>query len=56
MNVNDYLIDQTGLDWAELLSDWHWLLPEDFTLWLVNRFGDLFIGLGDGSVQMLDCG
>ncbi|MEM1260851.1 MAG: DUF1851 domain-containing protein [Pseudomonadota bacterium] len=56
MDVNDYLIDQAGHDWPTLLEDWSWLLPETFTLWLVNRFGDLFIVVDDGSVHMLDCG
>ena len=56
MDVHDYLIDQEGHDWSELLSDWGWLLPQEFTLWLVNRFGDLFLVLDDGSVHMLDVG
>jgi hypothetical protein len=56
VNINDYLIDQRGKDWAKLLSVWSGLLPEYFTLWLVNRFGDLFVVLDDGSVHMLDVG
>jgi hypothetical protein len=39
-----------------VLSGWSWLLPPEFTLWLVNRFADLFVVLPDGSVQMLDVG
>jgi len=54
MNLQDYLIDPKGKDWSELLSDWHFLLPEEFTLWMVNRFGDLFIVTNDGAVHMLD--
>lgn len=56
MSARDYLIDHRGYDWGSLLSDWGWLLPESFTLWLMNRFGDLFIVLDDGSVHMLDVG
>jgi len=56
MNNRDYLIDQQGLDWAKLLSTWHWLLPREFTVWLVNRFGDLFIAVDDSTVHMLDIG
>ena len=56
MNIHDYLIDQQGFDWSELLSTWHWLLPRQFTVWLVNRFGDLFIIKDDGTVHMLDVG
>jgi hypothetical protein len=56
MNVHDYLIDQSGKDWSELLSDWSTVLPSSFTVWLVNRFGDLFVVFADGSVHMLDMG
>jgi hypothetical protein len=56
MNVHDYLIDQSGLDWAQLLSSWRWLVPPEFSVWLMNRFGDLFLTLPDGSIHMLDVG
>lgn len=56
MNVHDYLIDQASLDWQPLLEEWHWLLPPEFTIWLLTRVGDLFIALPDGSVHMLDVG
>jgi hypothetical protein len=56
MDINDYLIDQTGKDRAVLLKGWGSVLPASFTLWIVNRFGDLVIVLDDGSVHMLDLG
>ncbi len=56
MNVHAYLIDHNGLDWAQLLSGWESLLPPEFTVWLMNRYGDLFLILPDGSVHMLDVG
>lgn len=56
MDINDYLIDQTGKDWSEFLRDWMPPLPSSFTLWLVNRFGDAFVVADDGSVHMLDVG
>jgi hypothetical protein len=56
MSVHDYLIDHNGLDWAHLLSGWGWLLPSELTVWLMNRYGDLFLILPDGSVHMLDIG
>ena len=56
MNVHDYLIDHGGNDWARLLSGWEWLLPPEFTVWLMNRYGDLFLILPDGSIHMLDVG
>jgi Domain of unknown function (DUF1851) len=56
MNLNDYLIPQSGKDWSLLLGGWGTLLPESFDLWLVNRFGDLFIVPPDESVHWLDVG
>jgi len=55
-SVNDYLIEQSGIDWPVVLSGWSWLLPAEFTLWLVTRFADLFLVLPDNSVHMLDVG
>jgi hypothetical protein len=54
--LQDYTIDHQGLDWAALLATWAWLLPRTVTVWLMNRFGDLFLVLADGSVHMLDTG
>ena len=56
MTVHDYLIDPAELDWGKLLAEWQWLLPDSFTVWLVNRFGDLFLVFDDDSVHMLDIG
>jgi hypothetical protein len=56
MDINDYLIPQAGKDWSVLLCGWREALPESFTLWMVNRFGDLFTVHDDGSVHMLDVG
>jgi hypothetical protein len=56
MDLNDYLIPQAGKDWKVLLSGWFELLPRSFTLWMVNRFGDLFVVLDDDAVHMLDVG
>lgn len=56
MDVQDYLIDHTELNWREILAGWNPILPEEFTIWLMNRFGDLFIILPDDSVHLLDVG
>jgi hypothetical protein len=56
MKIDDYLIDPTGKNWSSLLAGWKSALPSTFTLWLVNRFGDLFVVFDDGSVHMLDVG
>src|SRR5262249_54875629 len=55
-SINDYLIEQSGIDWPTVLHDWSWLLPHKFKVWLVNRFADLFLVLPDRSVHMLDVG
>jgi hypothetical protein len=54
MNINDYLIDHEGKDWRVLLSGWAELLPSSFNVWLVNRVGDVFAELDDGSIHLLD--
>ncbi|MFT3777908.1 MAG: DUF1851 domain-containing protein [Ottowia sp.] len=56
MNLQDYLIDQEGHDWAGILAEWHWLLPADLTVWMVNRFGDIIFVPDDGTVHFLDVG
>ena len=54
MDINEYLIDHQRFDWPTILADWAWLLPgREFTLWLMNRFGDLFIVMDSGSVHLL---
>ncbi len=55
-SLQDYTIDHRGLDWRRLFETWRWLLPGEFTVWIMNRFGDLFLVLEDGSVHMLDIG
>jgi len=56
IDVHNYLIDPSGKDWAQLLSDWSAQLPPVLTVWLVNRFGDVCAIYEDGSVHMLDVG
>ncbi|OAI56880.1 hypothetical protein AYO49_03400 [Verrucomicrobiaceae bacterium SCGC AG-212-N21] len=56
LTISDYIIPQDGLDWAEMLRDWHWTLPESLEVWIVTRFADLIIVQEDGSVWLLDTG
>jgi hypothetical protein len=56
LSVHDYLIDHAGFDWPQLLAGWARLLPREFTVLLMNRFGDLFLVYSDGTVHMLDVG
>ena len=54
MDISDYLIDQERIDWANLVYGWRDLLPSSFTVWLVNRFGDVVAVYEDGSVHLFD--
>jgi hypothetical protein len=54
--VHNYLIDPGDIDWSIALANWTWLLPAEGTVWLANRFADLFLVLSDGTVHMLDVG
>lgn len=54
LNPLDYLIEQEGIDWKASLESWQSILPDKFTIWLVNRFGDLFMIFEDGSLHHLD--
>lgn len=53
MNLHDYLIDCSSVDWQRLLSTWHWRLPDSFTTWMMNRFADLFLKTEDGQIRLL---
>jgi len=56
MSIHDYLIDHREFDWRSFFAEWTWLVSNEFTVWLMNRFGDLFLVFDDGSVRMLDVG
>lgn len=53
MSLRDYLIDSSGFDWQRLVASWHWLLPAEFTVWMMTRFGDLFLKTSDGRIYRL---
>jgi hypothetical protein len=56
MSLADYLLPQDGHDWSSFLSGWGTVLPQDFTIWIVNRLGDLVIVLPDESVHLFNVG
>ncbi len=51
--LDNYILDQSRFDWPAILKSWSWLIPAEFTVWIVNRFGDLFIELENGQVCQL---
>jgi hypothetical protein len=52
VKLADYLIETDGFDWPALLQHWHWLVHGTWTVWFMNRFGDLFMHQG-GPVHRL---
>jgi hypothetical protein len=54
MNLSEYVVDQDGISWSDALAGWGWLLPSDFTLWIVTRLCDLIIVDSDGVVRFVD--
>lgn len=52
--IQDYLISVEDIDWPSVLANWSWLLPSTVSVWLVNRFADLFMVTQSGAVYMLD--
>jgi hypothetical protein len=54
--LRDYILEHSGVAWSRCLQNWAWLLPQEFTLWIVTRFCDLLIVLPDGTVHILDVG
>lgn len=55
ININDYLINHANKDWRRLLERWMPPLPPDFTIWLVNKLGELIV-VGNGAVHWLVVG
>jgi hypothetical protein len=56
MNINDYLIDHQNFDWTAILADWHWLLPAEFCVWLMNKYGDLVLVVDENAILFFDVG
>lgn len=56
MDVRDYLIPQFDFDWSLALADWTPPLPEQFSLWLINRLGEIIAVSTTQSVVYLNIG
>ncbi len=56
MHITNYLINQNNHNWDNLLREWGYLLPNLFSLWLVNLLGDLIIVNTDDEVLFIDVG
>jgi hypothetical protein len=56
VNIRNYLIELDGRSWGKLLAPWSPPLPARFTVWMVNRLGDVLAVFEDQSVHFLDVG
>jgi hypothetical protein len=52
----DYVIEHTGRKWGPLLRRFGDLLPVQFDILMVNKFGDVILIQQDGSAHILDVG
>ncbi len=50
----DLTIQLAGLDTDDLLRDWRWRVPKDYTPIQMTKFGDWFFGDSQQHVHMLD--
>ncbi|MDD2272168.1 MAG: DUF1851 domain-containing protein [Desulfuromonadaceae bacterium] len=53
---NELAVDLTGYTSEDLLSEWRWLVPDNFLLRMVSTLGDAFLEDSDGKIYWLDVG
>lgn len=56
MDFDDCIIPKDGLDLEGLLDDWRWLLPDSYTVILINRFAEFLIEDQAGNIYSLEPG
>src|SRR4051812_36811618 len=56
MNIQDFLINPQGKDWRKLLGYWTSLMPDDASLWFVNKLGEIFFATPGGAIHRLVVG
>ena len=53
---DELILNPTGVDIDELLSEWRWLVDERYSPVAITAFGDLFLRASDDSIHRLDAG
>jgi len=48
-----YVLPAGRVDWADLLTDWQSLIPQQSSPWLLTKFGEVFFCQPDGKIGML---
>jgi hypothetical protein len=58
MALKDITLPTAGIDWEKVLQEWSWILKDhpEFNVWMLTRFGDLFVRLPDDSIWRLESG
>lgn len=54
MKLEDYVISQAGITCPDILSDYTKLSGINFTVWIVNLFGDIIMVNSDESISYFD--
>jgi hypothetical protein len=55
MKIEDITVNPEGIDWQSCLQHWSWLLKKmpEFNIWLVTKFGEIFVVADSGEVWFL---
>jgi hypothetical protein len=53
---NELTISPAGVDFDDLLSDWRWLVGEEYQPVVISALGDLFLRHDDGRIFWLNTG
>src|SRR3990172_11737994 len=53
---NELTVSQDGVDFDDLLSDWRWLVGEEYHAIVISSLGDLFLRHDDGRIFWLNTG
>jgi hypothetical protein len=53
---NELAVSPDGVDFEDLLSDWRWLVGEEYHPVVISAMGDLFLRHDDGRIFWLNSG
>jgi hypothetical protein len=53
---NELTVSPDGVDFDDLLSDWRWLVGEEYQPVVISALGDLFLRHDDGRILWLNTG
>jgi len=58
MELKELIIDTNLVNWNRVFNHWSWLFDKStsFNVWILTKFGDLFVHRENGSIFQLDTG